>query len=277
MTTSAVASQQRSISTTAGTRAGPGRMFLAVLWRDVFVTWRELPPYLAQIVLQPLFMLFIFGTVLAALGYTGPGYAQLLFPGVIGLNAFITSLQNTGLPLVIDLSATRELEDRLLAPMATSLIAVEKIVFGALKGIVAALVMTPIGFLVLDGVSWSAGGLPGAFLLVLLGSLTGACIGLLIGTVVQPRRINIVFTVLLTPLLFTGSVQFSWLALGALPWYQVLCALNPLTFVTEGMRSVLIPGQVPSIALWIDVLVLIGACCLFGTAGIRGFLRRAHD
>ena len=41
------------------------RAFLAVLWRDLYVTGRELPVFLAQVILQPLFMLFVFGKVLA--------------------------------------------------------------------------------------------------------------------------------------------------------------------------------------------------------------------
>jgi ABC-2 type transport system permease protein len=59
--------------TTAGPRrttAGPARAFLAVLWRDLYVTGRELPVFLAQVVLQPLFLLFVFGKVLADLGFT---------------------------------------------------------------------------------------------------------------------------------------------------------------------------------------------------------------
>jgi ABC-2 type transport system permease protein len=46
------------------------RAFSAVLRRDVFVTWSELPVFLAQVILQPLFLLFVFGKVLGALGYT---------------------------------------------------------------------------------------------------------------------------------------------------------------------------------------------------------------
>ena len=52
---------------------GPARAFLAVLWRDLYVTGRELPVFLAQVVLQPLFLLFVFGKVLTDLGFTQPG------------------------------------------------------------------------------------------------------------------------------------------------------------------------------------------------------------
>src|SRR5699024_822111 len=86
------------------------RAFGAVLGRYVFVTGRELPSFLAQVLVQPVALLFIFGKVLGELGYTQPGYAQILLPGMIALNAFLVALQNTSFPLVLDFSFSREIE-----------------------------------------------------------------------------------------------------------------------------------------------------------------------
>ena len=59
----------------------PGGVFLAILWRDVFVTGRELPVFLAQVILQPLFMLFVFGGRCSRAWATpGPATTHLLFP-----------------------------------------------------------------------------------------------------------------------------------------------------------------------------------------------------
>ncbi|HEY3764176.1 MAG TPA: hypothetical protein VGL44_03385, partial [Gaiellales bacterium] len=135
-------------------------MFLAILWRDVFVTGRELPVFLAQVILQPLFMLFVFGKVLSSLGYTRPGYTHLLFPGIVALTAVLTALQSTALPLVLEFSFTKEIEDRLLAPIPVALIAVEKIVFAAMRALIAAVCMFPIGILILGSVPWRGGGAP---------------------------------------------------------------------------------------------------------------------
>ena len=90
-----------------GAAAGPARAFLAVLWRDLYVTGRELPVFLAQVVLQPLFLLFVFGKVLTDLGFAQPGYTRVLFPGIVALTAFVTGLQSTAFPLVIDFSFTQ--------------------------------------------------------------------------------------------------------------------------------------------------------------------------
>jgi ABC-2 type transport system permease protein len=46
---------------TAPITSSQRRAFLAVLYRDLYVTWRELPAFLAQVFLQALFLLFVFG------------------------------------------------------------------------------------------------------------------------------------------------------------------------------------------------------------------------
>ncbi|RCW38528.1 ABC-2 type transport system permease protein [Halopolyspora algeriensis] len=263
-------------SAVRGTTASSVRAFVAVLGRDVFVTGRELPSFLAQVLVQPVALLFIFGKVLGQLGYTQPGYAQILFPGMIALNAFLVALQNTSFPLVLDFSYSREIEDRLLAPLPISWVAVEKMLFGALRGLVAALLMFPIGLVMLGEIHWNLSGLPFAALCMVLGSLAGGTVGLTVGAAVPPRRINIMFAVILAPLIFTGASQFPWAQLDGLRWFQILCAFNPLTYVSEGMRGALLPW-VPHMAPWVCVLALIGACGLFGALGIRFFLRRALD
>ena len=78
-----------------------------MLWRVVFVTGNEVPAFLAQVLLQPLFLLFVFGKVLASIGATRAGYADLLFPGIVGLTLVTTGLQSTALPLVLDFSFGR--------------------------------------------------------------------------------------------------------------------------------------------------------------------------
>lgn len=254
------------------------RTFFFILWRDIFVTGRELGPFLAQVLVEPFFILFVFGKVLGELGYTSGGFQQVLLPGVVALNSFLVSLQNTALPLVIDFSWTKEIEDRLLAPIPTSLVAVEKVVFGALRGITASLVMIPVGFLILDDVSWPMDSFPSTLGVLLMGALAGSTVGLTIGTLAPPRHISVIFAVTLTPLMFTGCTQFPWHGLADIRWFQVLCAINPLTYVSEGIRALLLPpGGPASIPLWVDLLALSGAIVIFGLIGIRGFHRRAQD
>src|SRR3954467_10874832 len=137
-------------------KGGAGRAFAGLLWRDIFVTGRALPSFLAQGILQPPFLPFVLGPVLGDPGYTRGGFTQVLFPGIVAFTAFLTSLQTTALPLVIDFSFTKEIEDRLLAPLPTTMVALEKIVFSPLRALIAAILIFPLGRLILGplGVGW---------------------------------------------------------------------------------------------------------------------------
>jgi ABC-2 type transport system permease protein len=250
--------------------------FTAVLRRDLFVTWQELPVFLAQVILQPLFLLFVFGKVLSSLGYTQHGYSDLLFPGLLALTAVITGMQTLAFPLVVEFGWTKEIEDRLLAPMSTALVAGEKVLFATFRAITATAIMIPVGILVLGSIPWRWSGVPLLVLALVLGSLLGSGLGLVMGTLVVPQRINIVFSLVFTPLLFTGCSQYPWPSLSKLPWFQVVTACNPMTYVSESMRAALVPS-VPHIAVWVCIVVLIGSVSALMTIGVRGFYRRAID
>jgi ABC-2 type transport system permease protein len=263
------------MSTAVATLAPPkaGRAFIAILRRDVAVTARELPMFLAQVGLQPLFLLFVFGKILTVLGYARHGYAELLFPGIVALTAVLTALQSTALPMVMELNFTMEIEDRLLAPLPTPLVAVEKVIFASLRALVAAGVMFPIGIGVLGGIPWRGAGAAQAVVVIILGALVGAAMGMVLGTVVPPNRINMMFALILTPLLFTGSSQYPWPSLSRIEWFQVIAACNPLTYVSEGLRGALVP-HVPHIAGWVCVLALVGFFAALLGFAMRSFARR---
>lgn len=268
-TTAVTASSLRS-------SASPARAFFAVLGRDLFVTGKEVHVFLAQVILQPLFLLFVFGRILDSLGYTSPGYRHVLFPGIVGLTSVLTALQQTAFPLVIDFSFTKEIEDRLLAPLPVAAVAVEKMVFASLRALVAALVMFPVGILVLGSIPWRPAGLPLLAVALVLGAFAGSAIGLTLGTLIPPSKINLVFALVLLPITFTGCSQYPWPSLRRLEWFQWVTTLNPLTYVSETMRAALVP-DVPHMRTWICVTMLAVSVAVFATTGIRGFVRRAID
>src|SRR5207237_7740405 len=111
---------------------------------------------------------------------------------------------------------------------------------------------------------------------LVLAALIGASLGLALGTLVTPNRINVVFSLVFTPLLFTGCSQYPWPSLARLRWFQVVTAGNPMTYASEGLRAALVPS-VPHIRPWICILVLAGSLVLLFAVGVRGFYRRAID
>jgi ABC-2 type transport system permease protein len=259
-------------STTAHPSAA--RAFRAILWRDLFVTGKELWVFLAQVALQPLFMLFIFAKVLNAGGFVSDEYKNLLLPGIVALTAFLTALQTVSFPLIMEFSFTREIEDRLLAPLPTYLVAVEKLTLAIVRGIVSAALMFPIGALVLGGAAFHTAGLPLLAAGLILGSWAGAGIGLMLGTLVPPSKISVLFAVILTPLMFTGATQYPWRSLDSMRWFQIVTLVNPLTYLSEAVRGAVLPS-VPHIAPWVCLVMMAVSAAVFSAIGIRGFMRRA--
>ena len=107
----------------------------------------------------------------------------------------------------------------------------------------------------------------------MLGSFVSGALGLFIGTSVQPKQIGLIFGVVVVPITFLGCVYYPWAALGAIRWMQYGVLLNPIVYISEGLRAALTPGMghMP------DGMIL-GMLCFFGALllwlGMRGFRRR---
>jgi ABC-2 type transport system permease protein len=55
-------------------------------------------------------------------------------------------------------------------------------------------------------------------------------------------------------------------------WFQVVTAINPMTYVSEGVRGAMVPA-VPHIPAWICLVVLTGVAALFTVLSVRSFTR----
>lgn len=253
--------------------------FFAILRRDIVVTGRDLIAFLLQVLIQPLFFLFIFGKVLPGIGLAASGFAALLLPGIVALTVMTAALQGMTLPLVLDLGFGREIDDRLLAPLPVSLVALEKVVFAAMRGLVAGAVIFPLGRVILgDQFQVRTDAIPTLIGIMLLTAFMGACLGLTIGTAIKPEQIGLMFSLILAPLLFTGCTYFPWPALSNIKWFQIVTLFNPLTYASEGMRYAMVPSfhgqRIETLAMGWVVLALVATIVIFFAIGIRTFRRR---
>lgn len=263
-----------SVTTAAPVRPSAHRVFLAILRRDLLVTGKELWVILVQVGLTPLFMLFVFVKVLGGQGIVTQNFADLFLPGIIALASLTTALQSVALPLVKEFGFTREIEDRLLAPLPTNLVAVEKLTIATLRGLIAAALIYPLGALLIGSAPWQPERLPVALVIVLLGGWIGGGIGMTLATILPIQRINITFSLVVTPIIWTGCIHYPWPRLSSMPWFQAVTAVNPMTYVAEGVRGAMLPS-VAHIPAWVCLLVLTGVAGLFTATSVRSFSRRA--
>ncbi len=250
------------------------KTFAALLARDAHVARRNLGALLLQILLQPLLIVFVFGQVLTSSGLMAGSYKAMILPGIMGMSMVFTGIQAVAMPLIAELQFTREIEDRLLAPIRIEWVAVEKIIAGVFQALVAGAIVVPAGWLLLgrDVVLHLR---PLGFVTVVgLVALFAAAGGLALGSSVGQTQIGLMFTLVLAPMISFGCVYYPWSALAAFRVVQKLVLLNPLVYASEGLRGTMAP-QVPHLSIALVVIVLAAVDALLIYAGLSQFRRKA--
>ena len=251
------------------------KTFLALLARDAHVARRNFIPLLLQTFLQPMMFVFIFGRVMVSSGYMPLAYKSLLLPGIIAISMVFTGVWSVAMPLIAEFQFTREIEDRLLAPIEISWLAIEKIVFGTLQSIIAGLAVIPAAWLLLrPGVELNMRSPLSFAIVMLLIALFSACGGLALGCTVDQTHIGLMFSLVLTPMIFFGCTYYPWSALDHFPILQKLVLANPLVYASEGLRGTLVP-QFPHLSLLAVLIALMLFDALLLGVGLRQFRSKA--
>ncbi len=250
-------------------------VFIALLRRDIRVASKELPYFLLRTIMQPVLFLIVFGFLLPRMGFVRAGYQTALLPGILAVSLALSAIQSVALPMVQDFGWTKEIEDRLLAPVSTRLIAAEKIVAGIIQGVIAALVVLPIARLIMGPIpNLSFGHLGDVVVITVLGAAAFSSLGMWLGTAIAPQQIGLMFSVIIAPMMFFGCAYYPWRGLDAVPVMKYLVLVNPLVYVAEGMRGALTP-EVPHMPLLVSMGALVVIASLFWMAGYRSFVKRA--
>jgi ABC-2 type transport system permease protein len=255
------------------------RAFWGLFLRDISVLRREFIAFLIRTVMNPLFFVFVFTYLFPKVGQgfqssAGASFGTLVLPGLLAVGIFIQGIMATALPLSMEIGATREIHDRVMSPLPVTWVAVEKICFSALQSILAALVIFPmVYFIPVSPVQIHVSSWPTLIGILLLASLVSGAVGLTIGTVVRPEQIALMFGIVVVPITFLGCVYYPWAMLAHVRWLQILILINPLVYMSEGLRSTLTPS-LPHMPVWISFLALAIGLAILGAIGIRGFLRR---
>jgi ABC-2 type transport system permease protein len=247
------------------------KTFYALLARDGHVARRNLLPTLLQNLLQPLLFTFVFGRILTGSGMMQAGYKSVLLPGIMAISMTLSGVQAVAMPLITEFQFTREIEDRLLAPMEIGWLAVEKIVAGMIQALVAGLVVIPAAWLTMgSGVHLSFRPLEFAVVCLLV-ALSSSAGGLLLGCSVGQTQIGLMFSLVLAPMMMFGCAYYPWSFLRAFPVLQYAVLINPLVYASEGLRGTL------TAAPHINTLVVIGALMLIDVVLLAAGLKKFHQ
>jgi ABC-2 type transport system permease protein len=265
------------------------KTFAAMMAREFRVLRRNAVGTFLRTIMQPLLFVFVFTYVLPKIGggftaggasaagsASGINFATILVPGLMASMLLMQGIMAVTFPLVMEFSWQRTIEDRALAPVPINVLAGQKITAGAAQAFIGALIVFPIVLVV-----HAAGQAPQvhvtnwlllAFILVTASLLT-ASLGMVLGTLMDPRKMQMLFAAILLPATMLGCVYYPWAALHHIRWLQIAVLVNPMVYMSEGLRAVLTPG-IPHMPMWAILLVLVGGTVIFGYLGARTFTRR---
>jgi ABC-type polysaccharide/polyol phosphate export permease len=261
------------------------KTFAAMMAREGRVLRRNMIGTFMRTVMQPLLFVFVFTYVLPKIGAAGifgagaaagTTFATVLLPGLMASMLFTQGIMAVTFPLVMEFSWQRTIEDRALAPVPIRVLAIQKIIAGAVQAFIGALIVIPIVLLVhapgqapqVNVTNWAL-----LTLILVAGSLLTASLGLLLGTLMDPRKMQMLFAAILLPATMLGCVYYPWSALSSIRWLQIAVLINPMVYMSEGLRAVLTP-QTGHLAMWAILLVLVGGTALLGYLGSKAFTRR---
>jgi ABC-2 type transport system permease protein len=268
------------------------RAFAGLYRRDLHVLRRELFPFVIRVCMNPLLFLFVFTYVIpgmsggthggaaaamnpsASIASAGISYSTVLLPGLMAVGIMFSGIAAVALPLAVEFGSTREIDDRVMCPLPVAFVAWEKIVFSAMQSMIAAAIVYPLAYYVpavhptTHVANW-----PFFITVLVLASLTAGALGLTIGTSVKPSQIGLIFGVVVIPITFLGCVYYPWAMLGHIKWLQYGVLINPIVYMSEGLRASLTP-TLPHMHPALILLMLCIALTTLSWLGMRGFLRR---
>ena len=260
------------------------RAFGGLFLRDLHVLRREKIPFLIRVCMNPLLFLFVFTYIMphmsggAAMNPTaalaGANFSTVLLPGLMAVAIMFSGIAAVALPLAQEFGITREIDDRVMCPLPVSAVAIEKIIFSAVQSMIAAAIVFPLAYFVpATPVYAHVNSWPFLIAVLALASLLAGALGLAIGTFVKPQQISLIFGVVVMPITFLGCVYYPWAQLDKIRWLQIGVLVNPIVYMSEGLRAALTPG-VEHMNPLIILAMLSVFLVLLTRLGIKGFLRR---
>ena len=255
----AVTDPRRADARSAPTRkpvAAARVAFRALLLRDLVVLRKTLKEFIPRTILQPFLLVFVFTYVFPKIGQGvggtergEPSFSTLLVAGVVGLAIMFQGIQSVALPMVQEFGYTREIEDRVLAPLP---VVAGRDREGRLGRAAAgcsprcSCSRSPRSCRPRRCTSTSTGWCCSrsrrspATCAARSGSRSAPA------STRAPCRCCSASSCI--PLTFLGCVYYSWSSLEPIRWLQILVLVNPLVYMCEGFRAALTTA--PHMSLW---------------------------
>jgi ABC-2 type transport system permease protein len=216
------------------------------LWHD--------PTELIARAVQPILWLGIFGEALSkvrAIPTEGYTYLQYITPGILTQSATFVAIFY-GLYIIMDRD-TGILQKLLVTPTPRLALVWGKMISAGLRGMSQAVIVFIFALILGVPLHLSIPTLFGVVLIVLLGAAVFTGISMIIASIVKTReRFMGIGQVVTLPLFFASNAIYP---IAIMPgWLQVVARVNPLSYMVDGLRSLMLAGSWSGVGM--DILIL---------------------
>ncbi|MFC4943658.1 ABC transporter permease [Pseudonocardia sp. GCM10023141] len=204
---------------------------------------------------QPVLWLLVFGQIFSRIRAIPTGnlpYLAYLTPGILAQSALFVSIFY-GIQIIWDRDAGI-LTKVMVTPTPRTAIVLAKAFAAGVRGLAPVVVLIPVALLLGVTIMVNPLQILGAAAALLLSAGFFACLSMAIAGVAQTRdRLMGIGQLMTMPLFFASNALYP---IDIMPgWLQVLSQINPLTYLVNALRGLLVGAQAN---LWTDFGVLVG-------------------
>lgn len=231
------------------------------------------PTQLITRAVQPALWLAVFGEVFTrvrAIPTDNLPYLDFMAPGILAQSVlFIAIFYGISVIWERDLGIIHKL---LVTPTPRAALVLGKALAASVRALAQALIIYLLALLLGVRLDLRPLTLAGVTVLVVLGSALFSTFSLIIACLVKTReRFMGIGQVLTMPLFFASNAIYP---ISIMPvWLQVLSHLNPLTYMVDGLRALMLVGGTSTFGLGVDFVVLGGTAALAVIIGGRLYPR----
>jgi len=210
---------------------------------------------------QPALWLLIFGEVFNAIRGLAPGgfsYMQYIAPGVLAQSVlFVAIFYGINIVWERDVGLLTKL---LSTPSSRTSVVVGKALAAGVRGIFMGVMLFALALIIGVNLRFDPLDVAGVFIVVVLFAMCFSCLSMTLASFLKTRdRMMGIGQVITMPLFFASNAIYP---LSLMPvWLQYISKYNPLSYVVDAIRSMLLTGDYSGLPL--DILVLLGSTTLF--------------
>jgi ABC-2 type transport system permease protein len=221
--------------------------------------------------IQPILWLTVFGVTFSTIRVIPTGdytYLQFLTPGILAQSViFVAIFYGINVVWERDLGLLNKL---MSTPAPRSSIVLGKSLAGGLRGTFQALGILIIALIIGIDIILTPLSIIGMFVIIILCGICFSSMSMALASLFRTReRMMGVGQAITMPLFFASSAIYP---VSIMPgWLQVIAVANPLSYVVDALRSLLVTGDLSGLGL--DVLILVASAVVLLILASLGFRR----